>query len=165
MRYLILLIVLLCYSDVCRADFEFSIDGCYDFVSCNSIETCICLKNGTVVFSPMLYRGIGPVKYYAKTGGHLVLQTMGRGTLPGNGHETHISTDEWYFVIDYADDRVEGPISKSDFYSDSRFKSGLNWQSTIHPLGYLLMALISILGLCMLGVSGWLIWKRMSPAA
>ena len=163
--FALILTLLLSNNTLVLADFEYEIDLCYKFVSCNAVDTCICRHNDTVVFSPMSYRGIGPVQYYAQTVDHLLLQTIGRETLPHNQYENPIETEIWYFAIDISNDSVEGPISQSDFKSDPRFNGKLNWKSAAHPLRYLFLTLLLIVMVLAMAGPVWLVRQRLKTTA
>ena len=99
---------------------SFHIAGSYEFVRCNSVETVITAAGGSIIFSPLDYDGIGPIRAYADDSGYLILRTVGRENRP-EALEGPIENQTWYFTIDRSTDIVEGPFSPEIFAADPRF--------------------------------------------
>ena len=158
MRTLIfILICLLPRTATAQGDYSFHIAGSYEFVRCNSVETVITAAGGSIIFSPLDYEGIGPIRAYADDSGYLILRTVGRENRPV-AFERPIENQTWYFTIDRSTDIAEGPFSPEIFAADARFSSNLAWSSSRHPLGHVYLAIIAVIGLVGLALATAFVW-------
>ena len=115
-----------------QGDYSRAIGGGYDFVRCNATETVIS-RSSRVVFSPLDYPEVGPIKNYCLTPEALFLQTVGRKRVSSNPKNTFEGPDRsrtFFFLIDRSSDVVAGPLDENQFLSATQQNSRtIQWQS------------------------------------
>ena len=154
------------FTNICFAqgDYRFSVNGRYDFVRCNSVETVIARKAGGIVFSPLDYSGIGPVRFFAENDRYLFLKTVGRkrySDRPENDFEGADSTKQFLFILDQSSEQVVGPLSVSEFEDrTSQQVSDLDWKRP-RPIWPLFIRGLATIGLLVLICASAFVLRKM----
>jgi hypothetical protein len=127
------------------------------------VETTISRKAGGVVFSPLDYPGIGPVRFFAENQKYLFLRTVGRkrhSDRPEVNFESADPTREFFFILDQSDEQVLGPLSASEFETRiTQLVSDLNWKRPRPFWPVLVLGLVAVTFVVFISVSAFVLTR------
>ena len=121
-------------------DFEFTIDGDFEFVRCNSLQTLI-MNGDTILLDPTDYPSIGPIDKYANSSRYIFTKNLGRklrNSFDGDNFEEVDDASLYFFIIDKKLETISGPLDQTQFNAHSATVNAgpIRWKHPYNPLGF-----------------------------
>lgn len=120
-------------------DYVLEIDPHYRIVRANSLDVSLVrADSASLIYTPRDFPSAGPIVGYEVTPTHILLRTVGRKPrqlFAGDTFEDVDDSQEFYFLVDKADDRLTGPLTNTDFFNQAivRQHGSPQWIAPTHP--------------------------------